>query len=784
MASFWDIIVPVATENIVTNPSFETDTSDWTTGGTNTIVRTADEQQRGVYSLKCTYSNNTVLASYAVTLTAASYSVGIDVYIPAAYSGTQVTIAFANFASMTGTLTVDADMTKTDQWQRLEFTAVPNAGDLVGTLEIQETGTPGAGFIYIDGVQIEQKTTSTTYTDTTRDELDATGGEVKNLSDDLGFTISEQDGTGMPPVNNLSSPLALQPGNLFEAQTIAARRFKLIGSIVGTTPADFHDKKRGLISALDVSTVTVQERAQQRTLRYRGATEPKEISVSYDGGLERGLSKGWANEKINLGLLANDPLFYELGNSGAEISTASTFLSSGPVAKINGNWNNMGISSGNDIFSFVEDETYIYVGGNFSSINGNANMSYVARRNKLTNVWSALGTGMNGDVNDMYIATNGDIYVVGNFTNAGGVSANRIAKWDGSWNAIGTGLNSNGDCIVADSNGVVYIGGIFTSAGGVSANRIVKLTGTTYTALGTGVTVGSVSDCCVDSFDNLYITGSLTTVGGLSVNGIAMWDGSWNMLGSGFSGGSGGRGIAATVTNEIYCVGTFTSAGGITVNYAAKWNGISWNALGTGLNNNAYAIDISADGIVYIAGSFDEANDNVIPTGAVAWNGSEFTAFDIALPSNSWVSIYESNDGNLYGSGTSLGTVETPGTTNIEYYGTEKAYPVFNLTRNGGISATLYSIKNELTNADLNFSYSFQDGETLTIDTRPGKQSITSSSQGNISSALLPNSNFGTFYLMQGNDPPKENAITCFVGNNGATITATIEYKTAFISED
>ena len=63
----------------------------------------------------------------------------------------------------------------------------------------------------------------------------------------------------------------------------------------------------------------------------------------------------------------------------------------------------------------------------------------------------------------------------GDFTTAGGVSANRIAKWDGSsWSALSDGLNSVCYAIAIDSNDNVYAGGDFTTAGGVSANRIAK----------------------------------------------------------------------------------------------------------------------------------------------------------------------------------------------------------------------------------------------------------------------------------------------------------------------
>ena len=55
----------------------------------------------------------------------------------------------------------------------------------------------------------------------------------------------------------------------------------------------------------------------------------------------------------------------------------------------------------------------------------------------------------------------------GDFTTAGGVAANHIAKWDGSaWSALGSGMNGNVLALTLDSSGNLYAGGDFTIAGG------------------------------------------------------------------------------------------------------------------------------------------------------------------------------------------------------------------------------------------------------------------------------------------------------------------------------
>ena len=81
----------------------------------------------------------------------------------------------------------------------------------------------------------------------------------------------------------------------------------------------------------------------------------------------------------------------------------------------------------------------------------------------------------------------GNLYAGGGFTTAGGVSANRIAKWDGSsWSALGSGMNSTVNALAVDASGNLYAGGYFTTAGGVSANYIAKWDGSVVVCPGIG----------------------------------------------------------------------------------------------------------------------------------------------------------------------------------------------------------------------------------------------------------------------------------------------------------
>ncbi len=186
----------------------------------------------------------------------------------------------------------------------------------------------------------------------------------------------------------------------------------------------------------------------------------------------------------------------------------------------------------------------VYVGGSFGAVGGvSTPINSIARYNIATNSWSALGTGaqngVNGDVRALAIDGSGRVVVGGDFTQAGGVSANRVVRFDpatNSWSALGTGAQ-NGvggnsipyvSALAVDRSGRVYVGGRFTQAGGVSANRVARFDPATnsWSALGTGAQNGvneRVYALAVDGSGRVYVGGEFTEAGGFASTYIARW---------------------------------------------------------------------------------------------------------------------------------------------------------------------------------------------------------------------------------------------------------------------
>jgi hypothetical protein len=261
--------------------------------------------------------------------------------------------------------------------------------------------------------------------------------------------------------------------------------------------------------------------------------------------------------------------------------------------------------------------TNLYAGGDFTRA-GEVTANCIAKWDG--HVWSALGSGMNNTV--FALAVSGtNLYAGGAFDTAGGVPVNYIAKWDGqAWSALGEGLGPlgyYGVAALAVSGTDLYAGGQFTTAGGVPANYIAKWDGQAWSALGEGVD-WIVYALALNGTD-LYAGGNFTAAGGLPANGIAKWDGSvWSPLSSGMAGPVPYYGevsaLAVSGTN-LYAGGYFTNAGGVTANYVAKWDGNAWSALGSGVRGSPYphVNTLAADGLghLFVGGYFSLAGTNV-----------------------------------------------------------------------------------------------------------------------------------------------------------------------------
>src|SRR5207302_7273870 len=112
----------------------------------------------------------------------------------------------------------------------------------------------------------------------------------------------------------------------------------------------------------------------------------------------------------------------------------------------------------------------------------------------------------------------------GEFTTAGGASANGIARWNGSqWRPLGAG--AGGTALVGIYATIVLPGGDLVVAGrGTTPNNVFRWNGTAWYALGPGMD-NTVRSLAVLHNGDIVAGGFFHTVGGVVADGIARWNG-------------------------------------------------------------------------------------------------------------------------------------------------------------------------------------------------------------------------------------------------------------------
>lgn len=805
--SDFKVIVPVESvvTNKVKNPSGEIAGNFAALAGT-TVTRETTVQHYGLYSYRIQSNANNEGATFdleALDNTDHWITIRVSGTLPASWDWS---LDNATYTSPTLIETIDS------QW-KLYALSVPAAQANGSVLLYVRQNGAGAGDFWIDGIQVEAEinATWTTYCDGTqegcewngtphssssqRSDNSRAGGVVADLEDDYGLKITGFSGTGTAPQELFSDSYSQLPGGELNAIKTNSRVFTLTGLISEATEADFYQVKQTLESLFDAEAFPEDENGPQPIrLRFTGAAVHKEIAVHYEGGLEANITADdpCAWEKVAIRFLADDPYWYEIGESAALLDTedSATFRTVAARLRSTGQWSPLGppgtggSASYNTINGIVEDGTYIYFGGNFTNFDGNANSDRVVRYNKQTGAYSSLGTGANATIWTLAIGPDGLVYAGGDFTSIGGTAATRVAYWDGAaWNAMSTGFDQAPLALIFSPDGVLYAGG-----GASVANAVAYWDGAAWNGIaGTGTTGGGVQDMVFTSDGLLYAVGAFTAINGVTVNGVATWDGSiWSDL----NGGSNGSGfaLAVTPTNLVYVGGNFTTIGGVSANRIAIWNGATFTPLGDGVDGQVTRIAIGPDGLVYVAGSFTSAGGITLADRVARWNGYSWSHLDIDLPGSpttfyvypsKYVDPVVSQKYNLYLGFNTSGTGLYAGLETVTNGGTAHAFPKIIFSRSGGTSAIIETVRNERTGLELLLNWPLQDSETLTIDLAPTKKSISSSTGSPAQGAILPNSDFGDWSLLKG-----DNDITSFVANDGATVTGYLLWKDRYKSQN
>ena len=238
--------------------------------------------------------------------------------------------------------------------------------------------------------------------------------------------------------------------------------------------------------------------------------------------------------------------------------------------------------------------------------------------------WFALGNGINGRV-DALAAIGTDLYVGGQFGQAGGAPAGNVARYDttqignAGWSILGSGVNSTVFALAPIGNRL-YVGGQFTQAGGAPANRIAVYTTTEegdagWSALGSGTNNSVFTLQAIG--DKLYVGGNFVNAGGSPADNVAAFDttqdgdAGWSALGTTVDGGFIGVSALAAIGTDLYAAESSVLARDkrVAVYDTTRGGNGDWVVVGTTDGTGARTLAPMNDRLL-VGGSFSRAGGN------------------------------------------------------------------------------------------------------------------------------------------------------------------------------
>ena len=347
-------------------------------------------------------------------------------------------------------------------------------------------------------------------------------------------------------------------------------------------------------------------------------------------------------QAIGGGLSSRDPWYFgvhALAVHDGLLVVGGEFTSAGetPVASIaawdGATWSSLGSGMHLPTFGPVVRALHVHqgalvAGGDFSRAGG-ASADFVARWENDT--WSGLGPtglGFDGLVVD-FLVHNEQLFAAGNFQQAGSIDATHVARWNDGWLPMGQGLRRDSTSVYALT---VFDGhphaAVTTVSGDSSVSFLARWTGSEWLQI--SPRTNSYISCIVEYAGDLVAGGWFTHAGDVAASAIARWDGSqWRTLGAGMSGQYRPEVRALQVFQGVlFAAGSFDRAGDVDAANVASWNGTGWASLDGGLTGSIYAnaYDLATYGDQLVAvGDFDHAGE-VAANSVAGWDGANWHA--------------------------------------------------------------------------------------------------------------------------------------------------------------
>lgn len=787
-----ELFEPEATRNEDTNPSIETATTGITAVG-STVTRSLEQARFGRSSAKVVTNGAALYEGLRKDTNPGSAAEPrtSSVYIRGSGTVRLRVLDNTNSVSRTGH---PVHLSST-QWTRLSLTMQLGSAACTDLRTFIETTEREINTFYCDGFQVEAKGYPTTYADgdleldlpihngepffhwdgsrhlseSVRSVRYRPAGRARDVTQGINHRLwpTEVSGFGMAPVE-----LSVQQFASFDRGIVSRSRpiprsmmitfwaVKSLAECIGN-PANLRHLHKAREALEAILKPDRSQETQAALLRYANGRAPMDLPVFYESGLEfSGDLRFPFSNSFGIRLLAPDPLWAVDSQDVVELDPEDTFDVDYIVAKINGQWQSIGVGANGVVRVIaVNPQTGdIWIGGEFTEFDGDTDCNRICRVSPDGLTVTPIDVGIDdGWVNAIAFSPNGDVYVGGDFDDIGGNPFNNIAHWDGAtWNTMVTGGGAEGldNAVMGlafDRFGVLFIGGSFLQ----TANTLTDLNRFAswdpafpgFTALGGGPGLDAVVNGVRVDLDGetIYICGNFTQETGGAANSlkrVARWTGTiYELLGE--------EGADQEVVHiefardgKLYCGGNaLADIGYGAVENAAVYGRQDWFPLGRegdGFPGGGIVrwVDTSRKGQILFGGDFASATDSPLAAGIATWNGTRFGHLDLLMPGapDVYSAIYNGND--IWVGGDFTGSASASAIQTAINQGEAKAGPFLDVLG----PAHLRWLENQSTGQIIRFNLEIQGGEHVVVDLRQGFQQALSDFQGNVIRGILPDS--------------------------------------------
>lgn len=294
---------------------------------------------------------------------------------------------------------------------------------------------------------------------------------------------------------------------LVSARAILQKNSGGVWSVLGNKISDATDERvdfNGNILATEYNTV-------DNRLYVGGLfTLPHTRIAAYNFSTQTFESLGDPGGQVNsIAFLANGDVIAAVGAAGSSLVRQYSLAS--------GTWSTLGTPTGGVVFVdnvLVGNDGIVYALGDFTAMNGVAALNVA--RYLTTGAWSPLGAGLASRGVSSVVGLQGYIYI--------GTLSSGVYQWTGSALSLIGSATSSTDDLAIGLDGRLYATGDWTTIGGVSANRVAAWNGIVWSPLGAGLSSGAEFFQRVN--DGGFVAGGIFTTAGTLTNlaGSAFWN--------------------------------------------------------------------------------------------------------------------------------------------------------------------------------------------------------------------------------------------------------------------